>query len=72
MCKMRKGQDVPVTRGAFPALIRVPIAAMAKTSEYFGSGGQADRRIIVSQSVTQALSSGNIRGVVVAPVQTAE
>lgn len=44
----------PVTRGPSPTLTERPSRAMAKTREYFGSGGQADKRLIVSQQLARA------------------
>ncbi len=57
------------TRGAFPMLTDVPSAVLVKTSEYFGSGPQADRRILASQEIAHAFTAGTIRGASCKPVQ---
>ena len=48
--------------GAFPALAAEPTEPIARTREYFGSGGQADRVVIVSQDLVQGLSTAKVRG----------
>lgn len=58
---------LPVVRGAFPALKGEPSRAMVKTNEYFGSGGQADKRLLVSQAVAHSLME--VRGTWLRPVQ---
>ncbi|MFO0641697.1 MAG: hypothetical protein U0183_20905 [Polyangiaceae bacterium] len=59
---------LPVTRGPFPALRDVPTASLVRTAEYFGSGGQADRRVLMSQDVARALNAAGVRGAVLMPV----
>ncbi|MBK8214431.1 MAG: hypothetical protein IPK71_11870 [Myxococcales bacterium] len=59
---------LPVTRGAFPALRDVPTASLVRTAEYFGSGGQADQRVLMSQDVARALNAAGVRGAVLKPV----
>lgn len=59
---------LPVTRGPFPALARVPSMAMVKTAEYFGSGGQANKRVLASQAVARALAAAKVRGASLTPV----
>jgi hypothetical protein len=59
---------LPVTRGAFPALRGVPTASLVRTSEYFGSGGQADQRVLMSQDVARALNAAGVRGAELMPV----
>jgi hypothetical protein len=59
---------LPVTRGPFPALRDVPTASLVRTSEYFGSGGQADQRVLMSQDVARALNAAGVRGAVLKPV----
>ncbi len=61
---------VPDTRGPFPALCSEPSRAIAKTREYFGSGAQADRRVLVSQELAASLTAAKVRGVSLRPVQT--
>lgn len=58
----------PVARGEFPALREAPTTPMARTHEYFGSGAQADRRLIVSRDVIRALEDAGARGAVLRPV----
>lgn len=60
---------LPVTRGPFPALAEEPSRAIARTREYFGSGGQADKRVIISQDIGRALVAQKVRGASVQPVQ---
>jgi hypothetical protein len=59
-----------ITRGPFPPLVTEPSSHMAKTREYFGSGGAADRKILVSQDVARALETAKIRGASMRPVAT--
>ena len=62
---------LPVVRGPFPALRDVPAGAIARTAEYFGSGGQADQRVLVSQDLARALAEGGVRGASLKPVAEA-
>ncbi len=59
---------VPVTRGTFPALREPPSASIVRTNEYFGSGAQADHRVLVSQEIVRALAAADIRGASLKPV----
>jgi hypothetical protein len=59
---------LPVTRGAFPALRDVPTAPLVRTAEYFGSGAQADQRVLISQDLARALTAGGVRGAELKPV----
>lgn len=59
---------LPVTRGAFTALAATPTQMIARTNEYFGSGGQADKPVLVSQDIRRALVSANVRGASFTPV----
>lgn len=59
---------LPVTRGAFPALRDVPTASLVRTAEYFGSGAQADQRVLISQDLARALTAGGVRGAELKPV----
>lgn len=59
---------LPVTRGAFPALRDVPTASIVRTAEYFGSGAQADKRVLISQDLARALTAGGVRGAELKPV----
>lgn len=58
----------PVARGAFPAITGQPSHAIVKTREYFGSGGQANKRVLVSQDIARALADENVRGAELRPV----
>ncbi len=60
---------LPVARGPFPRLTDKSSRAMARTREYFGSGGQADKRVLISQEVVRSLSAENLRGASLRPVQ---
>lgn len=53
---------LPVVRGPFPPLVNEPSSHMAKTREYFGSGGSAFRGILVSQDLARALEAAKVRG----------
>lgn len=61
---------LPVTRGPSPMLTSQPSRAMARTKEYFGSGGQADKRVLISQALVRALVTENVRGASLRPVQS--
>ncbi len=61
---------LPVTRGPFPALAEEPSQAIARTREYFGSGGQADKRVLVSQELARCLAAKKVRGASLRPVQS--
>jgi hypothetical protein len=47
-----------------------PLQAMARTREYFGSGGQADKRILVSQELARTLAVQKVRGASLRPVKS--
>ena len=59
---------LPVTRGPSPPLVEVPTRAMAKTHEYFGSGGSAHKSVIVSRDLAGALIAEKLRGASLRPV----
>jgi rRNA maturation protein Nop10 len=63
---------LPITRGPFPALKGVPKGELAKTVEWFGSGGSAHKSVLVSQRVRQALLEPKVRGASVEPVAKSE
>lgn len=52
----------PHTRGFFPALITEPTRPIVKTVEWFGSGGSASRRVLVSQELQRAMTATGLRG----------
>jgi hypothetical protein len=59
---------LPVTRGRFPALTGEPPKAMVKTTEYFGSGASAHKRVLVSQALGRALTAAKVQGASLWPV----
>ncbi len=60
---------LPVARGPFPALAAEPSQASARTREYFGSGGEADQRLLISREVAAALRAASVRGASLTPVR---
>lgn len=60
---------LPVTRGPFPPLAEEPSRPLVRTREHFGSGGQADRLILISQELARALAAHAVRGAELVPVQ---
>ncbi|HEY6726435.1 MAG TPA: hypothetical protein VI197_20505 [Polyangiaceae bacterium] len=66
--RCRRAKYLPITRGAFPSLTSGPSQAIVKTKEYFGSGGQANKRVLVSRDLARALAAGNVRGAELRPV----
>lgn len=52
----------PHNRGAFPRLMSPMNCAIAHTRQWFGSGGQAFREIVVAQAVRRALIAVGARG----------
>jgi hypothetical protein len=65
-CGQRK--YLPVTRGALPHLLTEPSTPLARTKEWFGSGGAASRQVLVSQELAQAMTAAKLRGASVTPV----
>jgi rRNA maturation protein Nop10 len=63
-----RAKYLPITRGPIAPLIDRPKGNMAKTAEYFGSGGRAFREVIVSRELGAALRSAGIRGASFIPV----
>jgi hypothetical protein len=59
---------LPVVRGPIPPLVNEPSSRMAKTREYFGSGGAADRKVLVSQEVARTMMAAKLRGAFLHPV----
>jgi len=59
---------LPITRGKFPPLMSKPIGHIVKTKQYFGSGASANKRVLISQDITQALLAENVRGASMRPV----
>lgn len=58
----------PVTRGAFPALCETPTVPLVRTAECFGSGAQADQRVLISQDLARALTAAGVLGAEFKPV----
>lgn len=53
----------PMDRGPLPTLKCEPSCAIARTSAYFGSGGEAYKLILVSQELIHAILAAKLRGV---------
>lgn len=62
---------LPVTRGPFPALAEEPSQPIARTREYFGSGGEAAKGVLISRGIAAALKAASVRGASLTPVQGA-
>ena len=58
----------PHTRGFFPALMTEPTHPIVKTVEWFGSGGAAGKRVLLSQGLVRAMTAIKLRGAVFRPV----
>lgn len=63
-------KHLPVTRGFGPALRDVPTASLVRTAVFFGSGAQADQRLLISQDLARALTAGGVRGAELKPSQS--
>ncbi len=50
----------------------VPTVPLVRTAEYFGSGAQADQRVLISQDLARALTAGGVRGAELKPVTEPE
>jgi hypothetical protein len=62
---------LPVVRGPLPPLREPPHADIAKSREYFGSGGRAFHEVVVSGSLCRSISEHRVRGAVFTPVANA-
>jgi hypothetical protein len=62
---------LPVTRGFFPALGDEPSASIAKTEQYFGSGGSAFRQVLVNSSIARGLRAAKAGGATLTPLADA-
>jgi hypothetical protein len=58
----RRVKYLPVQRGPIPPPAVEPTRAMARTTEYFGSGGKAFHEVIVAPSVRRAFGEYQVRG----------
>jgi hypothetical protein len=59
---------LPITRGPLPPLLVEPASHIARTTEWFGSGGSAYNEIVGSQELRKALRSHSVRGVEFVPL----
>ncbi len=59
----------PHVRGCFPPLAGPPPAALAKTRQWFGSGGQAFQELLVSRELRQALLAAGVKGAGFTPLR---
>jgi hypothetical protein len=59
---------LPVTRGPLPRLMAEPRGHVSRTTEWFGSGGEAHNEIIVSQALARAIGEAGVKGVSFSPV----
>ncbi len=66
----KRSKLLPVTRGPFPPLTEQPSKTLARTREYFGSGGLASNGLVISQGLAQALSRLKLRGQTLRPVDS--
>ena len=64
--KCRRLKYLPSTRGPFPPLAEEPQRPIARTRQYFGSGAQAARPVVVSRALAQEIVAG-VRGVSLRP-----
>lgn len=60
---------VPSTRGPFPPLDLEPSRPIAHTRESFGTGAQADKRVLVHQSLVREMQSRDLKGAAFRPVR---
>lgn len=67
--KCSRKKYLPVARGPFPPLAEEPSQAIARTKQYFGSGGRADKCVLVSQQLARSMTALKVRGASLRPVQ---
>jgi hypothetical protein len=60
---------LPVARGPLPPLKSAPVGHMAKSNQYFGSGGRAFHVVIASGSLGVAIRRNGVRGVSFVPLR---
>jgi hypothetical protein len=58
----------PITRGCLPPPSEQPDSSMARTAEWFGSGGQADHRLLLSRDLGLSLTQAKVAGVMLKPI----
>ena len=61
-------KDLPHVRGPLPALLSEPSGHMARTNQYFGSGGNSFNVVLVSQALTRAIQAARIKGAAFQPI----
>lgn len=68
--KCHKIKYLPHTRGMFPPFMNSEESTkpIFKTKEYFGSGGSANKKIVVNQQLYAAITSAKLKGVSFMPV----
>ena len=62
---------LPIVRGPVPPLLTEPSGHIARTTEWFGSGGSSFNLIVVSQVLARAIQSAKVRGAAFKPVAAA-
>jgi hypothetical protein len=68
-CKVCGRKKVlPNYRGPFPRLLQEPSGHLVRTRQYFGSGGQAFKGVLVSQNLARKSLVEKVRGVSFKPV----
>lgn len=65
-----RSKHAPVVRGMFPSLADLPVGAMAKTVQWFGSGASAHHRVIASQDLRSRFDAARVRGASFRPVSS--
>ena len=61
-CSCGRKKCLPVTRGFFPSFVEPQSETILKSQEYFGSGGQAFRAVLVSSRVFQEIKRQGLKG----------
>lgn len=59
---------LPVTRGGFPSLMEEPPGSAARTVDEFGSGGESNRRVLLSRAIVSSLTNAGVCGPSFTPV----
>jgi hypothetical protein len=66
--RCQRTKFLPVKAGPFPALEREPSGPVARTSQYFGSGGSAFRPVLLRSDLARALTRAKVRGMLLRPL----
>ncbi len=62
--KCGRKKFLPLIKGPFPGFVSSPgCAQISKTQEIFGSGGSANKRVVVTQELYSAMFEAKVRGV---------